>query len=417
MRKYLNEDMNSEEKFKPTTEWMEKWYDIMNARLFNNMLQECILEPSNKLGGRTLGCFSITGQNIIIKLHNRRMYKHDVWYGDEPINDENFVILCRPTIRLNSHYSATQSAWINTLVHEMCHYYNYMNGIVPKQSHGPEFRSIASIVASRSDGKITIQRLASAEEMQNYELDDEIKQRNNARLERKRNNVKVVIVVLRKGEIRLVNTTSEKLIDEIVNLHPNQEVYYIGTCQNHNLNEFLSKLGYNNVMRTYRYWSVEGKPWLKEVLKYKWTKENGQCNNLAQALGMEEEVNDNSENKEDMETNNDYKLGYKIIQDGSGYNLLDQHNNKTFGKPVDKIWFDDNENCYYFKNSRFTYKGMPRNWKQINVSESRVDESTKYLKRIIHETIEEILTERRSEDDFVAITSDMNLGLESPLEL
>lgn len=410
MRKYLIEDINSEEKFKPTTEWMEKWYNIMNARLFNNILQECILEPSNQLGGRTLGCFSITGQNIIIKRHNRHMYKHDVWYGDEPINEDNFVILCRPTIRLNIHYSATQDAWINTLVHEMCHYYNYMNGIAPKQGHGPEFRSIASIVSSRSEGQITIQRLASAEEMQNYELDDDIKQRNDARLERKRNNVKVVIVVLRKGEIRLVNTTSEKLIDEIVNSHPNQEVCYIGTCQNHNLNEFLSKLDYNNVMRTYRYWSVEGEPWLKELLKYKWTKENGYLNNLAQALGMEEEVNDMQE-KNDADENG-FKLGFKKIKDGNGYNLIDTSNNKRFGQPVDGIWFSEVDNVYYFRNGRFSYRGLPGQWKQVNVSENY----SKILKRIISETIEEVMDEKQQENDFVTISPYMNLGLESPLE-
>lgn len=103
---------------------------------------------------------------------------------------------------------------------------------------------------------------------------------------------------------------------------------------------------------------------------------------------------------------------YKIIQDGNGYNLLDQHNNKRFDKSVDKIWFEDKENCYYFRNSKFTYEGVSVNWKQINVTESRVNESTTYLKRILHET-----TKRKNDDNFVAISPDMNLGIESPLEL
>ena len=42
----LTEDEeHSTEKIKPTTEWMTKWYDIMNKRLFNGELGACILRP------------------------------------------------------------------------------------------------------------------------------------------------------------------------------------------------------------------------------------------------------------------------------------------------------------------------------------------------------------------------------------
>lgn len=46
-----------------------------------------------------------------------------------------------------------------------------MHGFAPKQGHGREFKDIASIVSYRSNGLITIQRLATSEEMEQHEMD------------------------------------------------------------------------------------------------------------------------------------------------------------------------------------------------------------------------------------------------------
>ena len=98
------------------------------------------------------------------------------------IDRNNFAELCHPTIELNGNYSGTEHGFLETLVHEMCHYYTEMDGYCPRQGHGFEFRNIGSIVTSRSNGMFTIQRLASAEQMTELELSDEMKAKRERRL-------------------------------------------------------------------------------------------------------------------------------------------------------------------------------------------------------------------------------------------
>ena len=398
-------------------------------KLFNNELGSCILESfttGKGSNGGTLGWFKITGKNIKVKRSGRRIFQKNDYGQETYVTKENFVTICQPKIELNANYKAPEESWLNTLVHEMCHYYTYMNGYAPKQGHGLEFRQIGSVVASRSNGMITIQRLASAEEMRNYDLDDDIKIKNQARLERKKSNLYALLIVLENGQIRLVTTTSERLIGDIGDIHAEKkDSKYYGYSDDQNLIAMLFSKGYRSSMRTYRFWDITNKEWVNTLPNYKWTRYFGSCNTLTEALGINNITNEKPQSST-TNINNDkaeeYKLGYKIIQDNGGYNLVSQNTNKTtFNKPVEKLWFDNSQNLYFFKNGKFTFMGTPGNWTKCNMEENKernINEENIYLKKLIRETFEEIINEKMGiNNDVIDINPDMNLGLESPFEI
>ena len=248
------------EKFKVTTEWMADRYEKANRELFGGVLGECYFEaqptrPSN------LGNFRMNvnpGELAYAKI-DRRMFKkgHNydplAWGGYEGkiyINRDNFFKYCNPTIRMNTMYTGTEASLYNTLVHEMCHYYTYMDGRVPAQAHGREFRDIAMIVSDRSNGAFTIQRLASAEEMEGYQLDDDVKVRT-----RKHNTPHYYLEFLNDGsdKVRLSNLNATgfktmltfRQLDSTVIELKNEEI----------ANKLYDK-GYRQQSRNYSFWTL-----------------------------------------------------------------------------------------------------------------------------------------------------------------
>ena len=426
----LTEDEeHSTEKIKPTTEWMTKWYDIMNQRLFNGELGACILRPfttGKGSNGRTLGWFKITASNIKVDRSTRRIFKSD-YYSRQYVDRSSFPSICKPCIELNANYSAPEDSWLNTLVHEMCHYYTYMYGYAPKQGHGPEFREIGAIVSSKSNGLITIQRLASAEEMTHFDLDANIKQKNQERLDRKKSNLNVCVIILDNKQVRLVTTTSMKLVDEIANLHNTKnDALYFGCSHKTGLVDLLYSKGYRSSMRTYRYWDISNASWLNILPEYQWNKVIGKCATMEEALGLENK----DENQPSLAVANNNKqeethLGYNIIKDGTGYNLYNtETKRKTFSNPVKKIWFDNEQNLFCFKNSKFTFIGTPGHWQKYNVQENinhkNMDKNTDKIKEAIRKKLQEMIDEKingNGEADSISISPDMNLGLESPFEI
>ena len=426
----LTEDEeHSTEKIKPTTEWMTKWYDIMNQRLFNGELGACILRPfttGKGSNGSTLGWFKITASNIKVDRSTRRIFKSD-YYSRQYVDRSSFPSICKPCIELNANYSAPEDSWLNTLVHEMCHYYTYMYGYAPKQGHGPEFREIGAIVSSKSNGLITIQRLASAEEMTHFDLDANIKQKNQERLDRKKSNLNVCVIILDNKQVRLVTTTSMKLVDEIANLHNTKNnTLYFGCSHETGLVELLYSKGYRSSMRTYRYWDISNASWLNILPEYQWNKVIGKCATMEEALGLENK----DENHPSLAVANNNKqeethLGYNIIKDGTGYNLYNtETKRKTFGNPVEKIWFDNEQNLFCFKNGKFTFIGTPGHWQKYNVQENinhkNMDKNTDKIKEAIRKKLQEMIDEKingNGEADSISISPDMNLGLESPFEI
>ena len=426
----LTEDEeHSTEKIKPTTEWMTKWYDIMNKRLFNGELGACILRPfttGKGSNGRTLGWFKITASNIKVDRSTRRIFKSD-YYSRQYVDRSSFPSICKPCIELNANYSAPEDSWLNTLVHEMCHYYTYMYGYAPKQGHGPEFREIGAIVSSKSNGLITIQRLASAEEMTHFDLDANIKQKNQERLDRKKSNLNVCVIILDNKQVRLVTTTSMKLVDEIANLHNTKnDTLYFGCSHETGLVDLLYSKGYRSSMRTYRYWDISNASWLNILPEYQWNKVIGKCATMEEALGLENK----DENQPSLAVANNNKqeethLGCHIIKDGTGYNLYNtETKHKTFGHPVEKIWFDNEQNLFCFKNGKFTFIGTPGHWQKYNVQENinhkNMDKNTDKIKEAIRKKLQEMIDEKingNGEADSISISPDMNLGLESPFEI
>lgn len=261
--------MENNIKFKPTTEWMRKKYNEMNSLLFDNKLGECIFRiftTGKGSQGRRLGCFGLENRNIRVSSYTGRMFIPGNWnYNEVIINKNNFVELCRPYIELNGNYSATEEGWLNTLIHEMCHYYTYMNGICPKQGHGPEFRQIASYVSYKSNGTITIERLANAEQMSNFELDDEFKEKKQRRLDNKISKLQAIFVFTKNGNIELTMSTIKSVIDEVI--------IYNGVAERANNCEkmllstdprvinALVNMGYRKSFRTYRYWTIPETKW------------------------------------------------------------------------------------------------------------------------------------------------------------
>ena len=258
---------NSDEKFVPTVDWIAEKYFELNEWLFKGKLGNCLFEiyTTGKGMETTLGHFRFTGTNIKYDKRTRQMYY--AGYGlKENINADNFVHYTRPMIGLNGNYKRTEHMWLNTLVHEMCHYYTYMNGRVPVQAHGTEFRHIGSIVGIRSNGIFDIKRLCDAENI--GELDGEIAARRKARDDKKKSNMTALFIFMKNAEIRLVTTTKQSLVNEIVRKSNGLICKKIVATSDANFIEYLWSLGYKKNRLTYRYWPLENNSVLDELKKY-----------------------------------------------------------------------------------------------------------------------------------------------------
>ena len=71
------------------------------------------------------------------------------------------------------------------------------------------------------------------------------------------------------GEIRLVTTTKQSLVDEIVSESNGLTCKKIVATSDANFIEYLWSLGYKNNMSTYRYWSIKDKSIINKIKKYK----------------------------------------------------------------------------------------------------------------------------------------------------
>lgn len=259
---------------KATPEWMRENYNRFNQELFGGELGDCQLElftTGRGSQGRTLGWFIVTNRKVRASRYDGSMYIDD--FGRRTyINKNNFVELCRPCIQLNGNYSGTEDALQNTLVHEMVHYYDYMYGNCPKQGHGPRFRRISAMVASKSNGKFSISRLASAETMSNYKLDDEMQAKRDRRTANKKARAMAIFVYLSDGSIQLtmINRENSTVLRQICTYFDKRrdEFNEIITSSDPELIEMLYNSGFKRLMRTWRYWNVENQPWIGNVKKY-----------------------------------------------------------------------------------------------------------------------------------------------------
>lgn len=254
----------------PTSEWMSEKYDEMNTKFFGGQLGGCdfgIFTTGKGSMGRTLGRFKITGDGIKYSKRTRRMFKEtERYFGDVTfVSRNNFVDLCKPRIELNGNYKWTEKAALSTLVHEMCHYYNYMYGYVPIQGHGEEFKEIAYEVSNKSKGIFTVERLAKAEQMQEMELDSAIAAKNQERRDNRKKKMIPVLVYRRDGEIRLINCGSYELVNYIMHKEANNGST-VKCSTDEGLKNFLFSKGCRIIMRGYgRYYSSYKNPFLKTL--------------------------------------------------------------------------------------------------------------------------------------------------------
>lgn len=255
------------EKFKPTVSWMSQKYNELNDWLFGGFLGKCDFEvftTGRGSQGRTLGHFYFMDDNIYYNRRERRLFYKDSWGNKTYITPENFYKLCKPVIGLNGNYSGTEISLLNTLLHEMCHYYVKYRGYSPTQAHGREFKNIAQMVSSRSNGVFTIQRLATAEEMNNRELDEKFVELKKRRLENKKNKVNAIFVFKTTG-VQLTITSSDTLVNEIIQRRQNDDkCKKILISNDINLLTKLFENGYKTNLRTYRYWALSEKD---EIIK------------------------------------------------------------------------------------------------------------------------------------------------------
>ena len=148
--------------FRPTVEWMKRRYDEANEKLFNGALGKCdfaVFTTGRGSRGGINGWFKITGRNVVSMRTDRKLYLASPFSKFMPlvyINKSNFADIAKPRIELNGNKVGSEWAFMVTLVHEMCHYYVNMNGILPARAHGREFHKIGRIVTQRSGGQIEV---------------------------------------------------------------------------------------------------------------------------------------------------------------------------------------------------------------------------------------------------------------------
>ena len=381
----LNDKMDKT--FAPTVEWMAKMYAEMNKMLFNGELGACkfaIFTSGRGSQGSVLGWFKITSRGIRVRRYSRRMYKSNGW-DEIDINRKNFVEMCQPQIELNGNYTGTEHGFLATLVHEMCHYYTYMNGYAPKQGHGREFKEIGYTVSSRSNGMFTIQRLATAEEMSELELNDEMKAKKAKRLANKKASVTAILVFTQTGKVKLTITSNQRLADMIESSEKERGENVI-TTNDANVIEYLFNKGYRKNMRTWRYWSLEEKPWVGE-LKEMLPETSGQM------LGVKR--------SQPQVQSNQPKLIFSINTSNGVFETECSSYVELRTKLQQRFPNMSYETITKLMNNKANFKTITENKKNIS----------KIVESVINEFMENEF------DGDVEITPDMNLGKYSPLEL
>ena len=388
--------MEIDKTFKPNEEWMANKYNEMNQQLFGGSLGDCdfaIFTSGKGSQGGVLGWFKITGSNVRADRYSRRMFVGG-WGTKVFIDKNNFVRLCKPRIELNGNYTGTEQSFLATLAHEMCHYYTYMNGYAPKQGHGLEFKEIGYIVSSRSKGLFTIQRLATAEEMSQLELNDEMKEKRAKRLANKKSSVTAVLVFTTNGKVKLTMTSSQNLIDTISN-EENRRGENVVTSNDSNVIDYLFNKGYRKNMRTWRYWSLEDKPWIGEL-------KNMLPETSGQVLGTKRQQKPQVQQQEPKQSTRVFSIRTStgtFEHDGSSYFGLKKALRERFPKMSDEALEKIIQN--------------PANYR---MEENRVNVKT-IIEGVIDEFMENEFRGANNNNDSVEITPDMNLGKYSPLEL
>jgi len=156
-----------EGEFIPTPQWIKQKYNEFNALYFDGVLPKCGLKLMSA-DTNQLGTFHFS---------KKSNFKHFLWAGKPDkdgdialfydkkndcyvgVNRNNIYQTLGPVIAINIKYSRPLDDIENTLIHEMCHYWQFVvNGIWKRsdEGHGEDFLEIAEQVYAKSNGKVKI---------------------------------------------------------------------------------------------------------------------------------------------------------------------------------------------------------------------------------------------------------------------
>lgn len=254
------------EQFTPTVEWMERNYYLLNDELFDGKLGKCDFKIDNSKGQwNVLGYFELQNQISYNKRNRRLIFIQDYdfkngchSYGE--IDYRNFAYVCKPLIALNGNFTGSEYDTMCTLIHEMCHYYNYMNGYAPTRAHGKEFKNACLLVDKKSVGKYSYNNIINSEES-SLRLTDDAKNIKKLQDDKKRERfIKTikVLIIFRGREILMLTSTSQKLIDEYIDLwfnYKKDHVAYI-LLEDERFNGVIYDLRYRTNVKSFKFFNV-----------------------------------------------------------------------------------------------------------------------------------------------------------------
>ena len=144
-----------------------------------------------------------------------------------------------------------------------------MNGIIPRQGHGVEFKEIGARVAFRSNNYFKIQtherpEVLSQLELNSYFVDKQYKKNEAGMLK-----AFCMLLFMNDNTVRLVRTTQDKVKQEVMSYETKRnkcekiveirDINFINKCQTY---------GYITNCRTYRFWPVQGKKFVEDFENY-----------------------------------------------------------------------------------------------------------------------------------------------------
>ena len=393
---------------KPDLDWITQKYDEFNRKYFDGVLNSCDLE-CRPCGSRYLGYFTIQGENLRYEKDSRRIFLTRFDNSRMYIDYDSFDTICAPLIVLNTNYEAPESAWKNTLIHEMCHYYTYMDGYIPKQGHWREFKDIARQLYDKTNGEIVITTYDATGDF--VQTNQKILQKAEKRQTNRVSNTFATLVITSNKEL-LLRMFTEPTLKTFLHFCKDEIIY----CSNPDLITRLFDLGYNRIMRKLTiYWSITNPQIIDILNEYQFFDRNGnKAPSVKYLIGQDDDHIDDDENNNEVPLEDEWHLGYKIIRDDEGFNLVNNFGKKALNFNADSIIFDENKQLFIMKFGNFTKIGKPGEWKNVeNESLNR------HLKSIIREAIRNEMNLNNNddeEDETGEIIPGMNLSLHSPYE-
>lgn len=290
--------------FELTTGWMQEKFDEFNAAYFGGRLMECqfsTFSTGKGSQGRTLGRFSLKncGYNSVDR--RRKLYHFGYLPGEVSIQKwgrpcieitrENFVRICQPMISLNANYTWNEISAQLVLIHEMCHYAVYVsNGYCREaRSHGARFMAFARQVDSLSEGKYTVNKVATSETMDNVELNGEIAEKNKQRRQSRINNS--VIVLMKSLDYgHMMFMAKEGIAQQFINLHnaPCPKYPMVKIIRDQEIVEEVVNKGYKLFIKPTRYYLMEKWPNVLDML----LKADGEVTQCLSAKRNENKITD-----------------------------------------------------------------------------------------------------------------------------